>query len=66
MFALDCFKASEFRSEKPMGGPFDPPPPLAVRGLMLSSIAIIIITITIANDLKSFHFAISFFRNAHF
>ena len=26
-------KASNFRSEKPMGGPFDLPPPLDVQGL---------------------------------
>ena len=34
-FHFDCLKASNFRSEKPMGGPFDPPPPpVDVRGLI--------------------------------
>ena len=34
-FHFDCLKAPNFRSEKPMGGPFDPPPPpLDIRGLI--------------------------------
>ena len=32
-FHFDCLNASIFRSEKPMGGPVDPP--MDVQGLML-------------------------------